>query len=192
MALKTKEINEINEIKKINETKGPIAYRSKGEIVKEIKDMLKFLGYDKEYSIIYDVKNRREYGKEREDVFGLRTAEAVKEFQRDNGIKPTGDVDKKTLNKLTEIYQVTFVQKNLQSLNYFHGDITGVMDDLTEGAIRQFKQEKGFFDTKNTKIDDVLKKAIIREIERLDVLGGYIPSKTYVEPDRTFFVYNKN
>ncbi len=192
MALKTKEINEINEIKKINETKGIIAYHSIGEKVKEIKNMLKFLGYDKEYSIIYDVKNRRGYGKEREDVFGLRTAEAVKEFQRDNGIKPTGDVDKKTLNKLTEIYQVTFVQKNLQSLNYFHGDITGVMDDLTEGAIRQFKQEKGFFDTKNTKIDDVLKKAIIREIERLDVLGGYIPSKTYVEPDRTFFVYNKN
>ncbi|GIM30681.1 hypothetical protein CPJCM30710_33470 [Clostridium polyendosporum] len=78
-----------------------IGYGSNHKVVKSIQSVLGKLGYDVPVT-----------GK-----FGARTASAVKSFQNQHGIKPTGTVDSKTAAVMMEDLTVFNKQETLQSIN---------------------------------------------------------------------------
>lgn len=95
--------------------------------------------------------------------FGPETTLAIKNFQRKNGLKVDGVVDSKTWEKLvtlntTEIPAlaeftkpnpvikigdkgpyVKELQKNLKTLTYYNGPISGIFDDVTKIAVKAFQ-----------------------------------------------------
>ena len=72
---------------------GTYRYGSTGSTVKQIQTMLADLGY---------------YSGTKSGNFGYKTEDAVKAFQSANGLKADGVVGKKTLDKLTEVYNGKF------------------------------------------------------------------------------------
>ena len=79
-------------------------------------------------------------------VYGNDTIRAVRNFQEANGLKPTGDVDLETKNKLgieSSLATVTALQKWLKKLGFYPGEINGIKDRDTDIAIEKAKSEYG-------------------------------------------------
>lgn len=84
---------------------------------------------------------------------GPRTRSAIREFQKDHKLNQTGYVDKKTWDKLNEIYQARIdffkkvnkrhVQAALKNAGFDPGPLDGKVGPKTEQAIREFQKSKG-------------------------------------------------
>lgn len=114
-----------------------------GEAVKTLQERLKALGYFT-YSQVTG-------------YFGAVTEEAVKKFQKDIGLPPTGIVDRLTLAKLEEALakktkptilltigasgeQVKTVQIKLKQLGHFtYPEVTGYFGQATAEAVKKFQ-----------------------------------------------------
>ncbi|MGB3653047.1 MAG: peptidoglycan-binding protein, partial [Rivularia sp. (in: cyanobacteria)] len=95
--------------------------------------------------------------------FGPVTRDAVARFQQDNRLPTTGNVDKRTWVAMNSQIispspsplpigvitvgargpQVTTLQQNLKTLNYFYGNPTGFFDKSTQDAVMRFQQSYG-------------------------------------------------
>ncbi|MBL7198225.1 MAG: peptidoglycan-binding protein, partial [Candidatus Omnitrophica bacterium] len=81
-----------------------------------------------------------------------RTRGAIKEFQKNYGLKATGYVDKKTWVTLNRIYKTDFISREKIDVRYIQialknagfnpGPIDGKMGPKTEKAIREFQKAK--------------------------------------------------
>lgn len=92
-------------------------------------------------------------------VYGQDTEEAVRAFQRDEGLTPTGIVDAQTLEALKEDPgseapaqelaqgargdEVRHLQKELQQAGYLAGSADGVYGSQTTAAVRSFQKDRG-------------------------------------------------
>ncbi|WPZ18144.1 peptidoglycan-binding protein [Geobacillus subterraneus] len=125
---------------------------ARGEEVKRVQTNLKQLGYFT-YSEITG-------------YYGIITADAVRRFQKDNGLPATGSADSTTLTRIADavkkkiappaeedrssIYltigargeEVKRVQTNLKQLGYFtYSEITGYYGTITADAVRRFQKD---------------------------------------------------
>ncbi len=85
-------------------------------------------------------------------LLGFRTRRAIKEFQKDYGLKETGYVNKKTWEVLNRIYQAEFdfekidvnqTQSALKNAGFDPGPIDGKLGPKTKRAIKEFQKSKG-------------------------------------------------
>ncbi|TXC93205.1 hypothetical protein FS935_03150 [Metabacillus litoralis] len=87
-------------------------------------------------------------------VYGKRTEEAVKQFQRLHHLKVDGIVGKETLTKLTTLNsspkelvfgdhseEVEPFQQQLKKLNYYEGQIDGIFGPLTLKAVKKYQKK---------------------------------------------------
>lgn len=119
---------------------------SKGDYVHELQEYLKELGY---------------YNAATDGIFGPQTAEAVKNFQLENGLKADSIVGKDTWDALdSALYdnthksppfilrkgstgmQVIDLQKKLNQLNCFFDIIDGVFGSRTEESVKAYQTAK--------------------------------------------------
>ena len=92
---------------------------------------------------------------------GRKTRSAIKAFQKDKGLKVSSYVDKKTLEKLHEVYNGKFfsfekigikqIQTALKSAGFNPGSIDGKLGPRTKRALREFQNSKGL--TQDGEID---------------------------------------
>jgi len=75
-------------------------------------------------------------------VFGNKTANAVKAFQKTHKLEPDGIAGKNTLSKMESI--VKSVQANLNALGYNCGSADGVYGSKTANAVKSFQKAYGF------------------------------------------------
>ncbi|MED3716473.1 peptidoglycan-binding protein [Geobacillus thermodenitrificans] len=127
---------------------------SRGSEVSELQKNLKLLGY-----FTYPTAT---------GYYGTITADAVRRFQKDNGLPATGSVDSTTLGRIADavkkktappakensssVYlkigtrgeKVKQVQTNLKQLGYFtYPEITGYYGTITADAVRRFQKDNG-------------------------------------------------
>ncbi len=95
--------------------------------------------------------------------YGPNTVEAVKKYQKENGIKQTGVVAEKTIEALflkreldptivmkkgDESANVKLLQQVLSDMGYLAEDkVTGYYGDVTEAAVKKFQKENGISQT---------------------------------------------
>ncbi|SEF63203.1 Peptidoglycan-binding (PGRP) domain of peptidoglycan hydrolases-containing protein [Caloramator fervidus] len=120
----------------------PLYYGSKGQQVEELQSNLKSLGY---YSSTVD------------GIYGYETYLAVKKFQEDNLLTPTGNLDLVTLNQLNKVLnnepkilyygirheKVAELQTYLYALGYLSVQPTGYFGSLTQNAVLNFQKDYG-------------------------------------------------
>lgn len=125
-----------------------LAIGSRGAAVSDLQRRLKQLGYFRYPQIT--------------GYYGAVTADAVKQFQRANGLPATGRADRATLERLKQKEEgsspspsaaltvgargdeVRKLQQQLKQLGYFtYSDITGYYGVLTADAIRRFQRDNG-------------------------------------------------
>lgn len=125
-----------------------LAIGSRGAAVSDLQRRLKQLGYFRYPQIT--------------GYYGAVTADAVKQFQRANGLPATGWADRATLERLKQKEEgsspspsaaltvgargddVRELQQQLKQLGYFtYSDITGYYGVLTADAIRRFQRDNG-------------------------------------------------
>uniref|UniRef100_UPI003743737C peptidoglycan-binding domain-containing protein n=1 Tax=Geobacillus thermodenitrificans TaxID=33940 RepID=UPI003743737C len=127
---------------------------TRGEKVKQVQTNLKQLGYFTYPEIT--------------GYYGTITADAVRRFQKDNGLPVTGSVDSTTFGRIEDavkkktaspakessssVYlktgtrgeKVKQVQTNLKQLGYFtYPEITGYYGTITADAVRRFQKDNG-------------------------------------------------
>lgn len=125
---------------------------SSGDGVKRLQTSLKELGY---------------YSYEPDGKYGEGTRRSVAEYQRANGLEPTGIADASTLMRLYEGGSISYgefvnsqcaakgdsgakvksLQKRLNELGYFTGDSTGAYGDNTARAVTRFQRDNGLSET---------------------------------------------
>ena len=122
---------------------------SQGTAVSQMQTDLKQLGY-----YYADVTGN----------FGDKTAEAVKEFQKDKKLTADGVAGYNTLQAISKAIaaaggsstsstsglmvgstgnKVTALQQDLTALGYYYGDISGHYGSLTQAAVKKFQKAKG-------------------------------------------------
>lgn len=121
---------------------------SDGKLVEQLQQALMELGY---------------YQYSPDGNFGAITQNAVIEYQRANGLAPTGVADGSTLVRLLDGMSVNreefiesqcaskgdsgvnvrSIQERLGELGYFYGDLTGTFGDNTERAVMRFQLVSG-------------------------------------------------
>ncbi|OQP16804.1 peptidoglycan-binding protein [Geobacillus zalihae] len=125
-----------------------LAIGSRGAAVRDLQRRLKQLGYFRYPQIT--------------GYYGAVTADAVKQFQRANGLPATGRADRATLERLKQKEEgsspspsaaltvgargddVRKLQQQLKQLGYFtYSDITGYYGVLTADAVRRFQRDNG-------------------------------------------------
>lgn len=86
---------------------------------------------------------------------GYRTRYAIREFQKDRGLRPTGKVDSSTWQELmpkkevieeeveTKEKRIKKIQTALQNAGFYRGKIDGKFGPRTRGAVREFQRAKG-------------------------------------------------
>ncbi|WP_044736047.1 peptidoglycan-binding protein [Geobacillus kaustophilus] len=149
-----------------------LAVGSRGAAVSDLQRRLKQLGYFRYPQIT--------------GYYGAVTADAVKQFQRANGLPETGRADQTTLERLEQATnqqvdvvlpslatlkigscgsQVSQLQTNLKLLGYFtYPTITGYYGTITADAVRRFQKDNGLPATGSadevtfTRIADATKK----------------------------------
>ena len=97
---------------------------STGNKVKEVQQDLRGLGY-----AINTI----------DGVFGTETEEAVKTFQKDNGLYVDGIVGNSTMTNIKE--KVEYVQTLLAQAGYTFGSIDGYFGDSTKDAVERFQRD---------------------------------------------------
>lgn len=92
-------------------------------------------------------------------VFGPLTNQAVKEFQKDHGLDADGIAGPETIKSLKKVKSLVHtykkapllkqgshgkivkkLQNQLQTLNFYHGDVDGIYGPLTESAVKEFQK----------------------------------------------------
>lgn len=73
--------------------------------------------------------------------FGNNTKDAVKSFQKEQGLEADGIAGKKTLTRMVDI--AVDVQTHLYQLGYFTEKIDGVMGSKTQSALKAFQKDYG-------------------------------------------------
>jgi 3D (Asp-Asp-Asp) domain-containing protein len=92
-------------------------------------------------------------------VFGPLTNQAVKEFQKDHGLDVDGIAGPDTIKSLKKVKSLAHTYKNapllkqgshgkivkklqnqLQTLDFYHGDLDGIYGSLTESAVKDFQK----------------------------------------------------
>ncbi|KAF0996524.1 peptidoglycan-binding protein [Geobacillus sp. TFV-3] len=125
-----------------------LAVGSRGVAVSDLQRRLKQLGYFRYPQIT--------------GYYGAVTADAVRQFQRANGLPETGRADRATMERLKQKEtsqtapssdvltvgarsdQVRELQQQLKQLGYFtYPDITGYYGVLTADAVRRFQRDNG-------------------------------------------------
>ena len=99
-----------------------------GNKVKEVQQDLRGLGY-----AINTI----------DGVFGTKTEEAVKTFQKDNGLYVDGIVGNSTMTNIKE--KVEYVQTLLAQAGYTFGRIDGYFGDSTKEAVERFQRDAKFY-----------------------------------------------
>lgn len=122
-----------------------LGMQSTGDMVVSIQKALKELGY---------------YEWDADGVFGEGTRKAVENYQRANGVNPTGIADASTLIRLLEGQSMAYgeyiasqcvgkgdsganvklIQGRLRELGYFYGDPTGNFGELTQRGVMRFQE----------------------------------------------------
>ncbi len=104
------------------------------DTVKELQKELKELGY---------------YEGSIDGLYGSETEQAVKDFQKDEGLTVDGKYGPATHKALlaaldTQDSEATKqIQSMLADLGYYDGDINGKYDTATEDAVKAFQEEQG-------------------------------------------------
>ena len=78
--------------------------------------------------------------------YGPITTEAVRNFQRDRGLRVDGIAGSQTLRALEQMLSqndVKILQTQLKNLNYFSANVTGYYGPITREALRAFQQDMG-------------------------------------------------
>ncbi|MDP3233622.1 MAG: peptidoglycan-binding protein [Myxococcales bacterium] len=119
---------------------------SKGPAVENVQKHLRAAGYDPQHT---------------NGVFDERTAGALKAFQRQSGLEPSGRVDAQTWKRLKTSFilsshaaapaqargehsaEVKQSEKLLQKLGFNPGKVDGVFDARTEKAVKAFEKKHG-------------------------------------------------
>lgn len=140
---------------KPNNSVSSLAYGDSGAAVRSLQQRLKELGY---YTDTVDGK------------FGRSTEDAVKAFQKRNGLTADGKVGEQTLTKLNSVSAVkaanaatatpkatqatslqlgdtgdavSALQRRLKALGYFTGTVDGIYGSETRTAVRAFQRNNG-------------------------------------------------
>lgn len=102
---------------------------------------------------------------EADGVFGQMTADAVREFQQDNGLEATGLVDDATKDLILSngASEIRDVQAKLAELGYLNAEPDGVMGAATSGALGVFQRDNGLEVT--GEIDDATRELLFSEEE---------------------------
>lgn len=106
-------------------------------------------------------KYKTALGMPADSQFGPRTENAVRMFQRDTHLTETGIVDPATFYNIyyyTQMgsrylqsdrwdrykgYDVYWLQRHLQELGYYTGQLTGIFGSATQSAVRRLQQASG-------------------------------------------------
>ena len=154
---------------------GTLKLGSKGPDIIELQEKLVEEGYlNKKYLTGY---------------YGPNTVEAVKKYQKDNGIKQTGVVAELTIealfNKKTldtslvlkngdEGSNVKLLQSALSEMGYLANDkVTGYFGDVTESAVRKFQKDNGISQTGKAAKQTIEKINTIIDGTKLDISRVY-------------------
>ncbi len=109
-----------------------------------------------------DLKTLKYYYADITGNFGSKTEAAVKEFQKDKGLTADGVAGSKTLSAIAAALggsgssssasgmklgstseDVRNLQKDLTTLNFYYGDITGHYGTMTQKAVEKFQKSRG-------------------------------------------------
>lgn len=102
---------------------------------------------------------------EADGMYGEMTADAVRAFQKDNGLEITGTVDEETKALIVSggTVEVRKVQEKLVELGYLNAKPDGVMGAATSGALGVFQRDNGLDVT--GEIDDATRELLLGEEE---------------------------
>src|SRR5262245_6737879 len=96
------------------------------------------------------LKDRGYYAGPIDGVMGPRTAAALRAYQRDHGLRATGQVDSQTASALvsettvvTPAVDVRTAQRQLKERGYYTGPVDGVIGPATENALRAYQRDRG-------------------------------------------------
>lgn len=135
-----------------------LTLQSSGDMVVQLQKALNALGY---------------YPYGADGVFGEYTRQAVQNYQRANGLNPTGVADASTLIRLIEGQSISnqeyiasqcarkgdsgsnvkLIQDRLRELGYFYGDSTGNFGEITQRAVARFQEGNGLEGTGSVDAD---------------------------------------
>lgn len=104
---------------------------------------------------------------EADGVYGGMTYEAVSEFQKDNGLEVTGEVDEKTEEMILANgeSEVRLAQEKLIELGYLSGEADGVMGAATYGALGVFQRDNNLEVT--GELDEATRELLLAEPEEV-------------------------
>src|SRR5262245_14646809 len=98
------------------------------------------------------LKDRGYYTGPVDGVIGPRTAAALRAYQRDRGLRATGQLDSQTASALNETTNATTMtpavdvrtaQRQLKERGYYTGPVDGVVGPATESALRAYQRDRG-------------------------------------------------
>ena len=117
---------------------GEIVPHEKNAIVEEAQALLYLYGYNTGNN---------------DGILGLRTRNAIEQFQKGSGLKPTRRIDQATWKKLNQFKEnklvikgqlnVRLIQTILKEAGYNPGTVDGNMGEKTKSAIRKFQERHG-------------------------------------------------
>jgi peptidoglycan hydrolase-like protein with peptidoglycan-binding domain len=117
---------------------GEIVPHERNSVVEEVQALLYLYGYNTGNN---------------DGILGLRTRNAIEQFQKDNGLKSTRSIDQATWQKLNIFKEnklvvngqlnVRFIQAILKEVGFNPGTIDGKMGEKTKVAIEKFQEAHG-------------------------------------------------
>lgn len=126
-------------------------------------------------------------------VMGKKTAKALKKFQKDKGLQPTGKLDNKTLNLIFVLtggslqaaepvaasvsHALQTAQQLLISLGFAPGPADGIMGTKTRAAIRDFQRQHGLSVTGN--LNDTT-------IQKIKTVSGKNSTKSHTQNGKSY------
>ena len=135
----------------------PYKNGDRSEVLIEVKRMLNSVGFDR-------IKVT--------DYFGDWTETRVRQFQANYGLTETGEVDRKTFDKLNDVFKSPFqlgerhsktidLKKMLNTIGYGYITVTDLYGSFTESQVKKFQADHGL---KNNGIADEVTRKKVQEI----------------------------
>ena len=100
------------------------------------------------------------YDGEIDGLKGVKTVQAIKKFQKDNGLWKDGVVGKKTAPKIEKAF-VRAYQEKLVYLGLYDGAIDGIAGRITKQAVCDLQREQGL------EVDLIVGKMTLAELDKL-------------------------